>query len=596
MGKGPVSSVARAAAVACALFGVFGVSAGHAQHIVPGQRSSVIASDPAALEKSLNPDEKKLVQEGLAWLGFYKGWFDGAFKEGTRTALSGWQRQNGVTATGELDPDQAVTLAGTALAMRDKTGWQPLSDSRSGITISYPSKVLTKRSDSEAGGVTLDDPDGGASLMTMRFTDVTDGQINSFYDALSGSGESEITYEFRRNNLFIVTGNRKGGKFYSRFEQRGREIRGYDLIWRADHDADLQALSVLISNSFYPFGYDTPPADPSYPTLMALADARGQQGGSDGASATPQESGRSQQASSSTPAGQAPADQGASDQGASETGAEPQSHQDDQADSSDGKQEDDGQFAFAYLEPKSPGLKDAYELTRDTDLLRRNPEIAWMNGMFELPRQLRYVGAECGAVNAFYSPKDSAIVLCYELVDSLAQQGMKLAEKADPKSNILGAYISSNIRFILLHETGHALIDMLELPSTGREEDAVDQMAAMMILLNPGGKETSDQIAEVLRMAAIWFQNNASVGDDAGQNMQVFADEHSLSEQRFFNLLCYMYGHDEDTYDWIVREKFLPEARAARCSDESRKMFKAWAALLAPRFTPRYQAIARMLR
>jgi len=583
-----LSGMARAAAAACMLFGVFGASPGYGQHIVPGQRSSAVATDPATLEQALNPDEKKLIQEGLAWLGFYKGWFDGAFKEGTRKALSDWQRQSGARATGELDPDQAVMLAGTALAMRDKTGWQPLSDSRSGITMSYPSKVLSKRSDSEAGGVTLDDPDGGASLMTMRFTDVTDGQINAFYDALSGSGESQITYEFRRNNLFIVTGNRKGGKFYSRFEQRGREIRGYDLIWRADHDDDLQALSVLISNSFYPFGYDTPPAEPSYPTLMALADARGPQGGSAGAA---QDDDGSQQASTSpAPDHQPPA------RGPARADAAPPSHQDDdQTEPNDGQSEE-GQFAFVYLEPKSPELKEAYELTRDTDLLRRNPEIEWMNGMFELPRPLRYAGAECGTVNAFYSPKDSAIVLCYELVASLEQQALKLAEKSDPKSNILGAYIASNIRFILLHETGHALIDMLDLPSTGREEDAVDQMAAMMILLNPGGKESDDQIAEVLRMAALWFQNSASLGDDAGQNMQVFADEHSLSEQRFFNLLCYMYGHDPDHYDWIVREKLLPEARAVRCPDESRKMFKAWAALLAPHFTPRYQAIARMLR
>ncbi len=584
------SRLARAAAVACMLFGLFSASPGYGQHIVPGQRSGVIASDPATLERTLNLDEKKLVQEGLAWLGFYKGWFDGAFGEGTRNALSNWQRQNGLRASGELDADQAITLAGTALAMRDKTGWQPLSDSRSGITISYPSKVLTRRSESEAGGVTLDDPDGGASLMTMRFTDVTDGQINAFYDALSGSGESEITYEFRRNNLFIVTGNRKGGKFYSRFEQRGREIRGYDLIWRADHDADLQALSVLISNSFYPFGYDTPPAEPSYPTLMALADARGPQGGSAGATDTPQDTGRSQQAGTSPATDRPPPARESA-----ETNDAPPPHREDQAGPSGGEEEV-GQFVFAYLEPETPALRNAYELTRDTDLLRRNPEIAWMNGMFELPRQLRYAAAECGSVNAFYSPKNSAIVLCYELVASLEQQALKLAEKADPKSNILGAYIASNIRFILLHETGHALIDMLELPSTGREEDAVDQMAAMMILLNPGGKETTDQIAEVLRMAAIWFQNNASVGDDTSQNMQVFADEHSLSEQRFFNLLCYMYGHNPDDYDWIVREKFLPEARAVRCPDESRKMFRAWAALLAPHFTPRYKAIARMLQ
>ena len=39
-----------------------------------------------------------------------------------------------------------------------------------------------------------------------------------------------------------------------------------------------------------------------------------------------------------------------------------------------------------------------------------------------------------------------------------------------------------NVLFVLLHETGHALISDLEIPVLGREEDAADQLATVMAL------------------------------------------------------------------------------------------------------------------
>lgn len=76
--------------------------------------------------------------------------------------------------------------------------------------------------------------------------------------------------------------------------------------------------------------------------------------------------------------------------------------------------------------------------------------------------------------------------------------------------------------------------------------------------------------------------------------METFADEHSLSEQRYFNLLCMMYGHDPRTYDWVLEKGLLPEARARRCQGESDKIFKAWGALLSPHFSPSFR-LARQL-
>jgi hypothetical protein len=208
-----------------------------------------------------------------------------------------------------------------------------------------------------------------------------------------------------------------------------------------------------------------------------------------------------------------------------------------------------------------------------------------MDGMFKMPRPLSFVAGECGTVNAFYSPKDSMIALCYEMVDSLVREGHALAKKTGGGSDFQTAYVKQNIRFILLHETGHALIDILGLPSTGREEDAVDQLAAVTMMLNNWDNEATDEVIASLKLVALWFSVNGSGGgSNQDADMARYADEHSLSEQRYFNLLCMMYGRDPDRYAQIVQDGLLPEARAGRCRAETVKIFEAWSSLLLPHF------------
>lgn len=507
-------------------------------------------SDPDALESQLNVHEKKLLQEGLIWLGHYNGWADGVLARGTRDAIWTWQEQNGERPTGRLDGEQALRLAGSAFSARDRFGWQELSDSRSRITLSYPSKLLTEQKNSDMGGLLLDSQDGNVSLMTARMTDIKPGQIDALYDALAGDQKSKVTYEFRRDSLFILSGNRGSGKFYARYEQRGSEIRGYDLIWDAAHDKEMGPVSVMVSNSFYPFGYDTPQEDPSYPTLQALLDAKEQAGG-----AAPSGGG------GTAGGGTAPTQTSAS-----------------------GNPKYGTPFSYEYQEPKSKEMQPAYQFVQDTDLIRQIPEIRTMDGMFKMPRPLSFVAGECGTVNAFYSPKDSMIALCYEMVDSLVREGHALAKKTGGGSDFQTAYVKQNIRFILLHETGHALIDILGLPSTGREEDAVDQLAAVTMMLNNWDDEATDEVIASLKLVALWFSVNGSGGGGGDADMARYADEHSLSEQRYFNLLCMMYGRDPDRYAQIVQDGLLPEARAGRCRAETVKIFEAWSSLLIPHF------------
>lgn len=608
--------------------------------------NSSYAQGGQSVERMLNVDELKLLQEGLVWLGFYNGWVDGNFGQGTRDSIARWQRDNGEPPSGEFTDQQALRLASTALSLREKVGWQTVFEPTSHITVAYPSKLMTKSSKSDQGGINLDSADGKVSMMTVRIPDLAPGQINGFYDQLASDANTRITYNFRRDNLFITTGDRGNHKFYSRYEQRGSEIRGYDLIWSADFDPQMQAMAVLISNSFEPFNPDGKPAEPDYSNLVALAKSmgNGQQGQGNTAQQAPQQQqprgetgypgqggggfpgqggtasggggypaqggnnasggggypaqggnttggGYPNQGGNASTGGGAPTQSGGGFPGQPGAGNSapaqtpsnpPAAAGQTQLVSADGR---GLRFTYDFEPPKTAALRPAYQYAMDSDIFLRNPEIDAMDGLFVLPRPLHYVAAECGAVNAFYSPRDSAVILCYEMLDYLKKSADALNKKGDPQ--FVDDYIKSNMRFILLHETGHALIDLLALPATGREEDSVDQLAATAILMRVSDRESTDEIAKTLQMAAIWFGTNGSAGD--GKDAGVFADEHSLNEQRYFNLLCMVYGHDPEGYAGIVQNGMLPKSRAARCPDETRKIFAAWSRLLVPHFAPRFQ-------
>jgi peptidoglycan hydrolase-like protein with peptidoglycan-binding domain len=570
------------------------------------------AAGASSIEGSLNVWEKQLVQEGLILLGYYNGFADGQFGGRTRDAISKFQTDRHRDATGEVGPADALELGGQALDLQEKIGWQALANPKSGITLSYPSGFLTKRQDNDSGGETLTSADARVKLTTLRFPNAGAGGIDKLFQTLSHEDGSKITYQFRKGSLFILSGINGQTKFYSRFEQQDDEVRGYDLSWQADKDGEIfDNISILISNSFYPFGGNPNQGQPSYPTLIALAKQNGGADASGGdASSGANGSDDSQTASNG---GGGNASNGAGGNGGSDTSATTKnadgtstpdmtvlsndkdgvvevrsdalSPEKGQLTTSDGR---GMRFIYHYLPPDNPAYKYAYQWAVDTHLFASIPELDAMDGLFVLPHYLHYVTRECGQVNAFYNKDDSSVSLCYEMIDSLLKMGQGLS-KGSPDAKALSAeFVRDNVRFILLHESGHAMIDLLDLPAVGREEDSVDQLATVLLLMNvTGGDESTNDIARVLQLAATWFKVGAASSDSP--DMAVFADEHSLDAQRYFNLLCITYGLDPDGFQGIVNQGMLPKARADRCPDEASKIQRSWARLIVPHFAPRYQ-------
>ena len=236
------------------------------------------------------------------------------------------------------------------------------------------------------------------------------------------------------------------------------------------------------------------------------------------------------------------------------------------------------QFAYHYLPPVSPDLEPIHARVRDADLLRRLPEIQALDGMFALPRMLDYVTTECGEFGAFYRPAQGQVVLCYETLRTLYERGLEHQQLLGLEEGHALRYVLANVRFILLHETGHALVHLLDLPVTGRQEDAVDQLAAILMLRFAALEETPEQVIGNLRLAANWMLSRST----GAYNLDAYAAEHALGEQRYFNLQCLIYGTDPEGFAGMVAAGDLTPARAAVCPRETRLATRAWLRLLLP--------------
>ncbi|WP_013321933.1 DUF4344 domain-containing metallopeptidase [Gloeothece verrucosa] len=175
------------------------------------------------------------------------------------------------------------------------------------------------------------------------------------------------------------------------------------------------------------------------------------------------------------------------------------------------------------------------------------------------------VFADCGVVNAFYSPENKSITMCHELIFQMAKDFIRV-KKVSTEEALTDALFASV--FVFFHELGHALIDILPLPTVGNEEDAVDQFSAILLL----DTEKPDVVIKTVYNAALWF----------GNSPQAPAwDEHAPSDVRYYNLICLMYGKDSNQYGVFAKEL---QGRATKCGNEYKKVSQSWEQLLLPHF------------
>ena len=138
-------------------------------------------------------------------------------------------------------------------------------------------------------------------------------------------------------------------------------------------------------------------------------------------------------------------------------------------------QVESSRIVITYVPPKDSAHQAVYELLQEYRALEKLQDLL---SPIRLPRPLQMKVEGCdGESNAWY--ENDTVTVCYEYIDEIWRNAPKKTTRAGltPIDALLGPLFD-----VFLHETGHALFDLLKIPVFGREEDAADQVSAYLML------------------------------------------------------------------------------------------------------------------
>lgn len=200
-----------------------------------------------------------------------------------------------------------------------------------------------------------------------------------------------------------------------------------------------------------------------------------------------------------------------------------------------------------------------------------------LNSFIDLPSELKLRLAMLGEENAYYDAEKKEIIISYELLKYFSDlvdlhKDMSVDEKAELFVDL--------VFFVTLHELGHALIDIFDLPITGKEEDVADQIAAWIILKTFGGDDHRAVLSLV--NASEWFVAEFDASAIKVEDLE-FAGSHSLDPQRFYNIIAWAYGFNSDAAIAALGAdigEFLTDERIESAPVEFDRLDRSFAALL----------------
>ena len=238
----------------------------------------------------------------------------------------------------------------------------------------------------------------------------------------------------------------------------------------------------------------------------------------------------------------------------------------------------DSQIEIAYEEPTSAELLPIYKQLQSLGALH---QLQLFMEPLRLPHPIKVRTAECGPNPEPYVP-GGPVTICYEVIEQVAK--LVQQHSRDPAYQAIlinGAFVQT-----ALHNMSLAIFDVLGVPIWGREFDAADRLAAL--IMTQFGEDVMAATVETTTQIFQW-SNRTWTGRD-------FASTDSPDAQRFYNYLCIAYGASPYDYDYLVRGGTLPQERAERCGEEYQQIKKAFDLRIMPYVDPDLLVQARARR
>jgi hypothetical protein len=228
----------------------------------------------------------------------------------------------------------------------------------------------------------------------------------------------------------------------------------------------------------------------------------------------------------------------------------------------------DQQIEIAYEEPTSPELRPIYEQIKALAALQ---QLQLLMEPLRLPKPIKVRTAECGPNTEPYAP-GGPVTICYEVLDQVA----KLVKQHSRDSNYQQILLNGAFVQTALHNISLGVFDVLGVPIWGREFDAADRLAALIMT----------QFGEDVMAATVESTTQIFQWSDRTWTGRDFASTNSPDAQRFYNYLCIAYAASPYDYDYLVRGGTLPKDRAERCDGEYQQIKKAFNLRIMPFVDP----------
>lgn len=225
-------------------------------------------------------------------------------------------------------------------------------------------------------------------------------------------------------------------------------------------------------------------------------------------------------------------------------------------------------LTYSYSAALSPDDKAAKDFVQNSQGLADVKVL--VNREFTLTKKIDVqFGAEDGPL---FAPDLNVIMMPYWFVDEVKARFNK-AKYQETGVTIMQATEDAMMHTVL-HELAHALIYQYQIPVLGKEEDAADSLANVLLI------EFFENGQEIVLSAADLFDLEST--DRNTLTDEDFWDEHSLDEQRYYTALCHVYGSASDKYQQLVQQQYISSERAEYCIEDYAVQADSWLTLLAP--------------
>lgn len=184
----------------------------------------------------------------------------------------------------------------------------------------------------------------------------------------------------------------------------------------------------------------------------------------------------------------------------------------------------------------------------------------------QLPMQHALTVVYGGEDGPLFDPETSQILIPYQFIsqvygrfhnDNYQETGVS-PEQAT----------SDALMHTLAHEYVHAYIYANQVIVLGKEEDAADTLATLLLINSfENGADIAMSAADLF---ALEDEDIEALDDDH------FWDEHSLDAQRYFSTLCLIYGSDPEKYSSIISKAQLEIERDSYCEEEYFRQTENW--------------------